>query len=85
MARYGSMGMELTAGIVGMVLLGYWIDWQFGTGRAGLITGAVFGAVGGFYRLIQQALAMQREAEEAARQSAERKTRNDDCEESDDR
>ena len=34
------MGLELAAAIVGLTLVGLWVDHQFGTGSKGLIIGA---------------------------------------------
>lgn len=56
--RYASMGIELAASIVGLTLVGYWVDHHFGTGRVGLTVGAVLGIVGGMYNFIRQALDM---------------------------
>jgi F0F1-type ATP synthase assembly protein I len=52
------MGMELAAAIIGLTLVGWWVDWKFGTAPTGLIVGAVLGIVGGMYNFIRQALAM---------------------------
>jgi F0F1-type ATP synthase assembly protein I len=50
------MGLELAAAIVGLTLVGLWVDHQFGTGSKGLIIGATLGVVGGFYNFLRQAL-----------------------------
>ncbi len=52
------MGTELAGGIVGMLLLGYLLDWWLGAKPWFTITGAVMGIVGGGYNFIQRALAM---------------------------
>ena len=54
--RYSGMGLELAAAVVGLTLVGLWVDHQFGTGRKGLIIGATLGVVGGFYNFLRQAL-----------------------------
>lgn len=54
--RYASMGFELAAGIVGMTLAGYWVDYHFGVGPWGLVVGAGLGLVGSFYNFIRQSL-----------------------------
>lgn len=59
------MGTELVAGIAGCILVGYWIDMKFGTGRTGVIVGATVGCVGGFYHFLRQAVRMERESERA--------------------
>jgi len=56
--RYAGMGIELAASIVGLTLVGYWVDHHFGTDRVGLTVGAVLGIVGGMYNFIRQALDM---------------------------
>jgi F0F1-type ATP synthase assembly protein I len=59
------MGTELVAGIAGCMLVGYWIDSKFETGRVGVIVGSIVGCVGGFYHFLRQAVRMQRESERA--------------------
>lgn len=59
------MGFELAGGIIGFVLVGYWIDYSFGTAPTGAISGAVLGCIGGFYNFIRQAIAAAREQERA--------------------
>ena len=50
------MGLELAAAIVGLTLVGLWVDHRFGTGRTGVIIGATLGVVGGFGNFLRQAL-----------------------------
>ena len=57
------MGLELAASIVGLTLVGYWIDRSFHTGQTWLIIGACLGIVGGMYNLIRQAIRLAREDE----------------------
>jgi F0F1-type ATP synthase assembly protein I len=61
------MGFELAGGIIGFVLVGYWIDYSFGTAPKGAIGGAVLGCIGGFYNFIRQAIAAGREQERVRR------------------
>lgn len=63
--RYAGMGLELAAAIIGLTLVGYWIDRTFDTGRVGLTIGAVLGIVGGMYNFIRQALEMVRQSDAA--------------------
>ena len=60
--RYSGMGLELAAAIVGLTLVGLWVDHQFGTGPKGVIIGAILGIVGGSYNFIRQALALTRQS-----------------------
>ena len=68
--RYAGMGVELAAAIIGLTLVGWWVDYKFGTGSKGVITGAILGIVGGLYNFIRQALALIRQ-NEAARKGEE--------------
>ncbi len=54
--RYASMGFELAAAIVGLTLVGLWVDYRFGTRPVGVLVGAGIGVVGGFYNFIRAAL-----------------------------
>jgi F0F1-type ATP synthase assembly protein I len=53
--KAAGMGSELAGSIVGGVLLGYWIDWKFGTKPTWILVGALIGIVGGFYNFIRRA------------------------------
>jgi len=59
------MGLELAAALVGLTLLGLWVDAHFGTRPYALLVGAGIGVVGGLYNLIRQALQMQRDSRQA--------------------
>ncbi len=59
--RYLSIGTEFTAGFVGCVVLGWYVDHNLGTGTTYTLVGAVIGFVGGFYNLFRQAYKAQRE------------------------
>lgn len=56
--RYASMGLELAGAIVGLTLVGLWVDYAFGTAPIGVLVGACLGVVGGLYNLIREALRM---------------------------
>lgn len=56
--RYAGMGMELAGAIVGLTLVGLWIDHRFETNPKGVLICAGVGIVGGFYNFIRQALAL---------------------------
>jgi F0F1-type ATP synthase assembly protein I len=58
--RYAGMGVELAAGIVGLTLVGLWIDYRWKCGPTGVLIGAGLGIVGGLYNFIRQALALSR-------------------------
>jgi len=58
--RYASMGFELAAAIVGLSLLGLWVDYRFGTRPVGVLVGAGIGVIGGFYNFIRAALQLSR-------------------------
>lgn len=51
-----SLGAELAGAIIGLTLLGLWIDHRFGTSPWGLLVCVVLGCVGGFYNLIRSSL-----------------------------
>lgn len=63
--RYAGMGFELVGGLIGFVLVGYWIDYSFGTAPTGAVSGAVLGCIVGFYNFIRQAIAAGREQNQA--------------------
>ncbi len=56
LVRYGGLGVELAGAIIGLTLLGLWIDHHFGTGRTATLVGAAIGIVGGLYNFLRQAL-----------------------------
>lgn len=63
MWRYASLGTEFAGGIVGFVLLGWYIDRTYGSSPWALLTCALLGCVGGFYHLIRQGYELQHLAE----------------------
>lgn len=56
------MGTELAGGIVGMLLLGFLLDWWLGSSPWLTIGGAVLGLVGGGYNFLRRALQASRDA-----------------------
>lgn len=59
--RYAGMGVELGGAIVGFTLLGYGIDWKFGTAPKGVAIGAILGILGGLYNFFRHAIRLTRE------------------------
>lgn len=60
--RLSAMGSELAFGIIGMVLLGWAIDYFFHTRPKGIIICTVIGVIGSGYNFIRQALILTRHA-----------------------
>lgn len=55
--EYASLGAEITASMLGPILIGYFvIDYYFGTEPWGLVGGAVFGFISVFYSIYKIAL-----------------------------
>lgn len=54
--RLANIGVELAAAVIGLSLLGYWIDCQLKTGPWGLLICAILGIVGGLYNLVRKAV-----------------------------
>lgn len=54
--RYAGLGTELVGAVVGLTLLGYWVDHHWGCGPWGMLTGLLIGLVGGMYNLIRGSL-----------------------------
>ena len=54
--RLANTGAELAAAVIGLSLLGYWIDCQLETGPWGLLICAILGIVGGLYNLVRKAV-----------------------------
>ncbi len=60
------LGMELAAAVIGLTLLGLWIDRRWATAPWGVVICAAIGFVGGLYNFIrsaQRAMERQRERE----------------------
>ena len=62
--RLAGLGIELAAAVVGLTLLGIWIDRRFESAPWGVVIGASIGLVGGFYNFVRAAI---RAAGESAR------------------
>ncbi|MCA9243100.1 MAG: AtpZ/AtpI family protein [Phycisphaerales bacterium] len=58
--RYASLGYEIAGGLVGFILLGYGVDYLFGTAKVGLITGAIIGAIAAMVHIIRRAIELSR-------------------------
>lgn len=58
--RYAHLGLELAGAIVVLALVGLWVDYRWQTGPWGVLVGVLFGAVGGLYLFIKDALAANR-------------------------
>ncbi len=58
--QYAGLGLELAASIIGLTLLGLWIDHRYSTGPKGVLIGAGIGVVGGLYNFIRAALRLSR-------------------------
>ncbi len=63
--RYAGIGFELAASIVGLTLLGLWIDYRYKTSPAGVLIGAGVGLVGGMYNFVRAAIRLGKEETEA--------------------
>ncbi len=51
---YMGLGTELAASVVGMLLIGYFLDEHFHTSPWLLLTGAAIGMIGGFYNFFKE-------------------------------
>ncbi len=68
--KVSGLGMELTASIGGMMLLGWLIDSWAGTGNRWMLILGLVGLIGGGYNFIRGALRYQKQAaKEAAQES----------------
>ncbi len=61
------MGLELAAAVVGLTLLGLWIDRRWGTAPWGVVVCASIGFVGGMLNFIRAARRAAADAERRAR------------------
>lgn len=66
--RLAGLGIELAASVIGLTLLGLWIDRRWETAPWALAICATIGFVGGMYNLIRSARKAAREAERRARE-----------------
>lgn len=68
------LGIELAASVIGLTLLGLWIDRRWGTDPWGVVVCATIGFAGGMLNFVRSARRAAREAEErAAREREERR------------
>jgi F0F1-type ATP synthase assembly protein I len=70
------MGIELAAAIIGLTLLGLWVDYHFGIKPVGVIVGVVLGVIGGMYNFIRSAIRLS--AAERTGNTAEETRKGDD-------
>lgn len=54
--RMAGVGMELAAAVLGLTLVGYWVDRHFGTSPWAVVIGAIVGLLGGMYNFLREAL-----------------------------
>jgi F0F1-type ATP synthase assembly protein I len=69
---YLTMGMELAFAVVGMFLIGRWLDSLWNTSPWLMVVGLVIGVTGGFVRFFRKAIALGKEEDKI---SAEEKKR----------
>ena len=67
--RLASIGVELTAAVVGLGLAGYWLGGHFGNAKLGLLIGATLGVIGGMYNVVRVAWKLSKEGEPSDRSS----------------
>ncbi len=63
--RLSGVGMEFASAIIGMLVLGLFIDWLAGTGQRWTIICLIVGIVGGMTNLIRAGFKLNREAQKA--------------------
>ena len=61
-AGLAGIGLELTAAVVGGLLLGLWIDRHYGTSPWAAVAGGTVGIVGGLVNFVRQARRAMEEA-----------------------
>ncbi len=71
------IGFEFAAAVVGLSLLGLWIDRHYGSSPWGLFIGLTLGLVGGTYNLIRDSLLATKEVDSSA-SSTDDDARNED-------
>ena len=69
------LGMELAASVIGLTLLGLWLDRRWETEPWALVVCATIGFVGGMYNFIRSARKAARRAERRAREERRRRGR----------
>jgi ATP synthase protein I len=61
---YLTMGMELAIAVVGMFLIGRWLDSVWGTEPWLMVVGLAIGVTGGFIRFFRKAIDLGKEEDE---------------------
>lgn len=69
-ARYVGLGVEFVAAILGMALVGYWVDRRFDTAPWGLLVALAVGLIGGMYNFLRTALGAARGTSPAVQRGA---------------
>lgn len=64
--KYAGLGLELVGAVVGLTLLGWWIDGRYGSAPWGLLIGLGIGLIGGLYNLLRQVISETKRAERDA-------------------
>ncbi len=54
--RLAGVGLEFAGAVLGLTLVGYWVDRHFGTTPWAVIVGAAVGLIGGMYNLLRETL-----------------------------
>ncbi len=70
--RYAGLGTELAASVIGLTLLGWWIDYRYKTSPVGILVGSGLGVVGGLYNFLRAALRLSRETDKRGQGAQER-------------
>ncbi len=65
--RFAGVGLEFAGAVVGLTLLGYWIDTKLGSEPWGLLIGVFVGIVGGTYNLLREVLGETRRVDKQTR------------------
>lgn len=69
--RFGGIGLEFAAAVAVFILIGYWVDRNYGSSPKGVLIGAILGIIGGGYNFIRQSLMASRQAvKESTRSSS---------------
>lgn len=78
MWRLSAMGSELAFGMIGMVLLGWGIDYLLGSKPKAIIICTIVGVIGSGYNFIRRALVLTRESTKKPGQSEPNSESDDD-------
>ncbi len=68
--RYLALGTEFAAAVVGLTLVGLWIDNHFGTSPWAVVSGAAVGLIGGMFNLVRELLGAIRRGADGAEDDA---------------